>query len=93
LERYRKATRVWAQEESQNMGGWFFIEPRLRAMGFPVEFVGRDSSASPAAGSHHVHKHEQAELVEAALVKPAPHIVAGVWTKASGTVPAMATNR
>ncbi len=32
LSRYRKAREwVWAQEESQNMGGWFFMEPRLRA--------------------------------------------------------------
>jgi 2-oxoglutarate dehydrogenase E1 component len=93
LERYRKASCVWAQEESQNMGGWFFVEPRLRAMGFLVEFVGRDPSASPAAGSHHVHKHEQAELVEAALTKPAPHVVAGVWTKSSGVVSNGSTTR
>ena len=42
---------VWVQEESQNMGGWFFVEPRLRAMGFRVKYVGRDASASPATGS------------------------------------------
>ncbi|HVK18549.1 MAG TPA: 2-oxoglutarate dehydrogenase E1 component [Fimbriiglobus sp.] len=94
LGRYRRAVDwVWAQEESQNMGGWFFVEPLLRAMGLPVEFVGRDSSASPAAGSHTVHKHEQAELVDAALSKPVPHVVAGAWRKASGTVPAASANR
>ncbi len=42
---------VWVQEESQNMGGWSFMEPRLRALGYPVEYVGRDASASPATGS------------------------------------------
>ena len=26
---------VWVQEESQNMGGWTFMEPRLRALGYP----------------------------------------------------------
>ncbi len=94
LDRYRRATEwVWAQEESQNMGGWSFVEPRLREMGFPVQFVGRDPSASPAAGSHHVHAHEQAELVNAALTKPAPYVVAGVWKKASTAVPTSATTR
>ena len=35
LGRYRKAQEwVWAQEESQNMGAWTFIEPRLRALGY-----------------------------------------------------------
>jgi len=92
--RYRRATEwIWVQEESHNMGGWFFVEPRLRMMGFPVEFVGRDPSASPAAGSHHVHNHEQKELVEAALTRPAPHYVAGVGKKTSSVVSAAATTR
>jgi 2-oxoglutarate dehydrogenase E1 component len=68
LSRYRKAKQwAWVQEESQNMGAWSFVEPRLRAMGFAVEYVGRDPSASPATGSHKVHVREQKELVEAAL--------------------------
>jgi 2-oxoglutarate dehydrogenase E1 component len=94
LGRYKRATEwVWAQEESQNMGGWFFVEPRLREMGYAVKFVGRDPSASPAAGSHRVHEHEQTELVNAALTKPAPYVVAGVWKKASAAVPTAATMR
>ncbi len=77
LGRYRKAHEwVWVQEESQNMGGWTFVEPRLRSMGFPFEYVGRDASASPATGSHHVHGVEQAELVEAAFSSSVPHHVA-----------------
>jgi 2-oxoglutarate dehydrogenase E1 component len=76
LGRYRKAKEfVWVQEESQNMGGWSFMEPRLRAMGFALEYVGRDSSASPATGSLQVHKREQKELVEAAVSGQAPHLV------------------
>jgi 2-oxoglutarate dehydrogenase E1 component len=76
LTRYRKAKDwVWVQEESLNMGGWSFMEPRLRAMDYPVKYVGRDASASPATGSHHVHVREQKELVEAALRKPVPHLV------------------
>jgi 2-oxoglutarate dehydrogenase E1 component len=74
--RYRKAREwVWAQEESQNMGGWTFMEPRLRAMGYNFEYVGRDASASPATGSHSIHVREQKELVEAAIAGSAPHVV------------------
>ncbi len=74
---YRKAQEwAWVQEESHNMGAWTFLEPRLRdLLGRPVEYVGRDASASPATGSLFVHKREQAELVEAALSGPLPHLV------------------
>jgi 2-oxoglutarate dehydrogenase E1 component len=76
LGRYRRARDwLWVQEESQNMGGWAFVEPRFKAMGVAVEYVGRDASASPATGSHRVHDREQKELVEAALVSKPPHIV------------------
>lgn len=76
LARYSKAQEwVWVQEESQNMGGWTFMEPRLRALGCAINYVGRDASASPATGSHRVHTREQKELVEAALRGPVPHLV------------------
>jgi 2-oxoglutarate dehydrogenase E1 component len=76
LRRYRKAKEwIWVQEESQNMGGWSFMEPRLRTMGYHVEYVGRDASASPATGSLQVHRREQKELVEAAIVGSVPHLV------------------
>jgi 2-oxoglutarate dehydrogenase E1 component len=76
LERYRRAKDwVWVQEESLNMGGWTFMEPRLRAMGYAPRYVGRDSSASPATGSRQIHLREQKELVEAALTGPLPHLV------------------
>jgi 2-oxoglutarate dehydrogenase E1 component len=72
LGRYRRAREwVWVQEESQNMGGWTFAEPRLRAMNFPFEYVGRDASASPSTGSHHVHEKEQKLLVDGAFA-PTP---------------------
>ena len=73
LGRYRRCREwVWVQEESQNMGGWSFVEPRLRAMGFPFEYVGRDASASPATGSHHVHEREQELIVEGAFAATPP---------------------
>jgi 2-oxoglutarate dehydrogenase E1 component len=76
MARYRKAREwVWAQEESQNNGGWFFVEPRLRAMNCNIHYVGRDASASPATGSHQVHVREQKEVVEAAIRGGVPHVV------------------
>ena len=59
---------VWCQEESQNMGAWTFIEPRLRKI-FKREIVyaGRDASASPAVGALALHKREQARLVAEAF--------------------------
>jgi 2-oxoglutarate dehydrogenase E1 component len=67
---------VWVQEESHNMGAWFFVEPRVRALGFEINYVGRDDSASPATGSLEIHRREQKELVRAAFHGPAPHLVA-----------------
>lgn len=76
LDRYPKVRDfVWVQEESQNMGGWSFMEPRLRELGYTVHYVGRDSSASPATGSRRIHLREQQELVEAALRGKLPHLV------------------
>jgi 2-oxoglutarate dehydrogenase E1 component len=67
---------VWVQEESQNMGGWSFVEPRLRALlGHEVHYVGRDASASPATGSRQVHVREQKELIEDAIRKTGTHVV------------------
>ncbi len=77
LGRYRSAREwVWVQEESQNMGGWAFVAPRLQdLMGVTFQYVGRDASASTATGLHHVHDREQAELVEAAIGAALPHLV------------------
>ena len=79
---------VWVQEESQNMGAWFFVEPRLRELGYAVRYVGRDASASPATGSKLVHDHEQAELVEAAIGAEVPHLVAAHPARSLAKTPA-----
>ena len=64
----QKARLVWCQEESQNMGAWTFMEPRLRAMfGRDVGYAGRDPSASPAVGSLARHKREQAAFIAEAF--------------------------
>ena len=87
--RYRNAREwIWAQEESQNMGGWLFVAPRLRELtGQSFEYVGRDASASPATGLKSVHDREQAELVHAAIGAPAPHVVSAF----ARPTPALAT--
>ena len=71
LNGYPKVNRiVWAQEEPKNMGSWNYIEPKLRAMlsefgkkKLDIEYVGRTERASPAVGSHHIHVHEQQEII------------------------------
>jgi 2-oxoglutarate dehydrogenase E1 component len=60
----KSAKLVWCQEESQNMGAWNFIEPRLRKLfGCEIAYAGRKPSASPAVGALAIHKREQAALV------------------------------
>ena len=77
LAQYQSAREwVWVQEESQNMGAWTFVSPRLEELlGVDVQYVGRDASASPATGSKLVHDREQAEIVEAAVGLAVPHLV------------------
>ena len=59
---------VWCQEESQNMGAWSFIEPRLRQLfGRDIAYAGRNASASPAVGALAIHKREQACLIAEAF--------------------------
>jgi 2-oxoglutarate dehydrogenase E1 component len=62
---------AWTQEEPQNMGGWTFVEPRIRAIsaGIRLDYVGRVASASPATGSYAIHNLEQDKLVSEALGK------------------------
>jgi len=61
---------VWTQEEPQNMGGWTFVQPRLRAImpdSMSLRYIGRAPSASPATGSYAVHDMEQHLLVSRSL--------------------------
>jgi 2-oxoglutarate dehydrogenase E1 component len=64
----KNAKLIWCQEESQNMGAWSFIEPRLRALfGREIAYAGRNASASPAVGALVLHKREQAQLIAEAF--------------------------
>ncbi|MEY2509056.1 MAG: 2-oxoglutarate dehydrogenase component [Verrucomicrobiota bacterium] len=65
LKPFPKAAKlIWCQEESQNMGAWSFMEPRLWALfGRKILYAGRNASASVAVGSLAIHKREQAQLI------------------------------
>jgi 2-oxoglutarate dehydrogenase E1 component len=64
----KNAKLIWCQEESQNMGAWSFMEPRLWALfGREITYAGRNASASPAVGSLAMHKREQAQLIAEAF--------------------------
>ncbi|MEY2559246.1 MAG: 2-oxoglutarate dehydrogenase component [Verrucomicrobiota bacterium] len=64
----KSAKLIWCQEESQNMGAWTFMEPRLWSLfGRKILYAGRNASASPAVGSLAIHKREQAQLIAEAF--------------------------
>ena len=77
LSRYPRADEyVWVQEESQNMGAWTHLEPRLRTvLGRELHYVGRDASASPATGSRTIHLREQQQLIDAAIQGSGTHVI------------------
>jgi 2-oxoglutarate dehydrogenase E1 component len=74
--RYKKAvTWTWVQEEPKNMGAWPYIQPRLAPMlKKPLDYVGRDASASPATGFPKIYKIQQDGIVDQAI---GPHNQAG----------------
>ena len=75
---YKNAAQIfWTQEEPQNMGGWAFVEPRLREIlpaNVSLKYVGRSASASPATGSYAIHNLEQEKLVNDSLIEDAEEI-------------------
>lgn len=66
---------LWVQEEPSNMGAWTYIRPILREL-LPKEielsYVGRTRSASPATGSHAVHKQEHLAIIDAIFTSKEP---------------------
>ncbi|MDG6094041.1 2-oxoglutarate dehydrogenase E1 component [Acetobacter sp. AN02] len=74
LKRYPEAEIVWCQEETENGGGWHFVDRRIEKAlaraghkaGRP-SYQGRAAAASPATGLARIHAAEQAALVKAAL--------------------------
>ncbi len=67
---------IWAQEEPKNMGGYTFVQPRLRQLldelglkKIEIEYVGRTDRASPATGSAKTHAREQNEIINQCFQK------------------------
>ena len=61
---------VWAQEAPKNMEAWEFMSWRLERLAagrWPVNYVGRRRSASPAEGSPAAHRKNQSMIVEYAF--------------------------
>jgi 2-oxoglutarate dehydrogenase E1 component len=76
LERYPHVRhRVWVQEEPRNQGAWWYMRAHMdvnlshKDVG-RLEYAGRPSSASPAAGSYQLHRTQlEAFLAEALQLK------------------------
>ena len=61
---------VWVQEEPQNMGAWYFIQPYLRhVVGQEIHYVGRAPAASPATGLAKIHQQQQQQIISAAFAE------------------------
>ncbi len=64
---------VWCQEEPKNQGAWYNSQHRLRAAaakfndGLYLDYVGRESSAAPAAGYMSLHLAQQKAFIDEAL--------------------------
>jgi 2-oxoglutarate dehydrogenase E1 component len=70
---------IWAQEEPQNNGAWFFVDPLLECCldeaGFNQmrpRYAGRPPAASPATGLAKRHAAEQSALIADALGHSSP---------------------
>jgi 2-oxoglutarate dehydrogenase E1 component len=77
---------VWLQEEPQNMGAWLFVRPRLRELvdqTFPIRYIGRPETSSPAEGSLAKHNDMQARIVADAFAD-APVLAGKQNGKANG---------
>ncbi len=76
LNRYDEGTPVfWVQEEPANMGAWRYLHEKFGNKlfnRFPLTPVSRVESASPATGSSHAHKLQQAQLIACAFGDPEP---------------------
>ncbi len=70
---------VWAQEEPQNNGAWFFVDPLIECCleeaglkGMRARYAGRAPGASPATGLAKRHAAQQAALIADALGHSSP---------------------
>lgn len=73
LKKFPNATEVvWAQDEPQNQGAWFFVQHYIHenmAEGQKLGYAGRPASASPAVGYSHLHQEQLKALLDQAFGK------------------------
>jgi 2-oxoglutarate dehydrogenase E1 component len=71
LDRYSNLERlIWVQEEPLNMGAWNYLRPHIRQLTedrYPLHYVGRPESSSPAEGSSTAYRGNQQALIEQAF--------------------------
>lgn len=71
LQKYSSSGQIaWLQEEHSNMGAWDYVRPHFNALlgaKDAVQYLGRDRSASPAAGSHALHKKQLEQILQRAF--------------------------
>lgn len=74
LQKYANAEVVWCQEEHENMGAYYFVEPRIEKVLATInhkakraKYCGRMRSASPAVGYMKLHLNELAKFLEEAF--------------------------
>ncbi len=71
---------TWVQEEPENMGAWGFIRPHVEAVikeRWPLHYVGRTRSSSPAEGSSAWHAANQEYLIKSAFSREAGEVGEG----------------
>jgi 2-oxoglutarate dehydrogenase E1 component len=97
LSAYAENTPVfWVQEEPMNMGAWRYLHEKFGRRlfnRFPLAPVSRVESASPATGSSHAHKLQQAQLVACAFGDPEPDAETVFAEKKSETPPEKAGDK
>lgn len=71
LAKYKKAEIVWCQEEHENMGAFYFVEPRIEKVLNSINhackrarYIGRERAASPAVGYMKLHVSELKKILE-----------------------------
>ncbi|TAL26818.1 MAG: 2-oxoglutarate dehydrogenase E1 component [Aquabacterium sp.] len=73
VKKYPNATElVWAQDEPQNQGAWFFVQHYIHENmleGQRLGYAGRPASASPAVGYAHLHQEQLKALLDQAYGK------------------------
>jgi 2-oxoglutarate dehydrogenase E1 component len=73
MKRFPNATDViWAQDEPQNQGAWFFVQHYIHenmVEGQKLGYAGRPASASPAVGYADLHQEQQKALLDQAFGK------------------------